>query len=190
VPEGAVVVGGCGLIGWRKGTDLFIHVARRVLEMTAKRVLFVWIGGPLAYGEYPRLDYEAETMGIKQHLVFPGQVEATVPYFAQFDIFVLPSREDPFPLVMLDAASLGKPVVCFDEAGGTPEFVEDDAGAVVPYLDIEAMALAVTRLVDDTDLRSRLGENGRRKVLERHDVSIGAPQIARTLGEMMTRQPA
>jgi glycosyltransferase involved in cell wall biosynthesis len=190
VPEDAVVVGGCGLVGWRKGTDLFIHVARRVLELTAKRVVFVWIGGPLAYGEYPRLDYEAETMGIKQHLIFPGQVEATVPYFAQFDMFVLPSREDPFPLVMLDAASLAKPIVCFDGAGGTPEFVEDDAGIVVPYLDIEAMATAVTRLVDDADLRARLGETGRRKVVERHDASVGAPQIARTLSEIMSRQTA
>jgi glycosyltransferase involved in cell wall biosynthesis len=91
---------------------------------------------------------------------------------------------------MLDAASLGKPVVCFGDAGGTPEFVENDAGAVVPYLDLEAMAAAVTRLVDDRDLRVRLGETGRRKVLERHDIGVGAPQIARTLGEIMARQPA
>jgi LmbE family N-acetylglucosaminyl deacetylase/glycosyltransferase involved in cell wall biosynthesis/GT2 family glycosyltransferase len=190
VPQGAVVVGGCGLIGWRKGTDLFIHVARRVLAMTAKRVVFVWVGGPLAYGEYPRLQYEVETMGIKEHVVFPGQVDATLPYFAQFDIFVLPSREDPFPLVMLDAASLGKPVVCFGGAGGTPEFVENDAGIVVPYLDIEAMAAAVTRLVHDPHLRSQLGETGRRKVLERHDVEVGAERIVQMLEPMVVRQPA
>jgi LmbE family N-acetylglucosaminyl deacetylase/glycosyltransferase involved in cell wall biosynthesis len=190
LPRDAVVVGGCGLIGWRKGTDLFLHVARRVLAMTQKRVVFVWVGGPLAYGEYPRLQYEARTMGIAEHLVFPGQVETTLPYFAQFDIFVLPSREDPFPLVMLDAASLGQPIVCFENAGGTPELVEDNAGAVVPYLDIEAMAAAVTRLVDDAELRTRLGEAARRKVLERHDVRVGAAHIAGTLKPLLARQAA
>jgi LmbE family N-acetylglucosaminyl deacetylase/glycosyltransferase involved in cell wall biosynthesis/GT2 family glycosyltransferase len=190
LPEDAVVVGGCGLIGWRKGTDLFLHVARRVLAMTQKHVCFVWVGGPLAYGEYPRLQYEAQTMGIAEHLVFPGQVEATLPYFAQFDIFVLPSREDPFPLVMLDAASLGQPIVCFEHAGGTPELVENDAGAVVPYLDMDAMAGAVTRLIEDADLRTRLGDTARRKVLERHDLTVGAAHIAGTLKPILARQPA
>ena len=186
----AVVIGGCGLIGWRKGTDLFIQVARRVLAKTKKMVVFVWVGGPLAYGEYPRLAYEAQLMGIEKHLVFPGQVDATLPYFAQFDIFVLPSREDPFPLVMLDAASLGTPIVCFDRAGGTPELVENDAGEVVPYMDIDAMAAAVTRLVEDADLRKRMGEAARRKVMERHDVGVGAARIAETLEPIMTRQSA
>jgi LmbE family N-acetylglucosaminyl deacetylase/glycosyltransferase involved in cell wall biosynthesis/GT2 family glycosyltransferase len=190
MPPGAVVVCGCGLIGWRKGTDLFIHVARRVLAMTTKPVVFVWIGGPLAYGEYPRLEYEVKTMGIKEHLVFPGEVEAPARYFAQSDIFALPSREDPFPLVMLEAASVGKPIVCFAEAGGTPEFVEHDAGIVVPYLDIEAMAAAITRLVEDAQLRVQLGETGRRKVLERHDVEVGAQRIVQTLKPMVVRQPA
>jgi LmbE family N-acetylglucosaminyl deacetylase/glycosyltransferase involved in cell wall biosynthesis/GT2 family glycosyltransferase len=190
LPQDAVVIGGCGLIGWRKGTDLFLHVARRVLAMTQKRVVFVWIGGPLAYGEYPRLHYEAQTIGIAEHLVFPGQVESTLPYFGQFDIFVLPSREDPFPLVMLDAASLGQPIVCFERAGGTPELVEKDAGAVVPYLDIEAMGEAVTRLVEDAELRRRLGETARRKVQERHDLNVGAAHIARTLNPLLARQAA
>ena len=190
VPQDAVVIGGCGLIGWRKGTDLFVHVARRVLATTQKRVVFAWVGGPLAHGEYPRLQYEARTMGIAEHLLFPGHVETTLPYFAQFDVFVLPSREDPFPLVMLDAASLGQPIVCFAGGGGTPEFVENDAGAVVPYLDIDAMAAAVTRLVEDPELRARLGETARCKVLERYDVGVGPAHIARILNPIMARQTA
>ncbi|MDH6063711.1 hypothetical protein, partial [Umezakia ovalisporum] len=40
--------------------------------------------------------------------------------------------------VCLEAASLGKPILCFDKAGGEPEFVEDDCGFIVPYLDLDA----------------------------------------------------
>jgi LmbE family N-acetylglucosaminyl deacetylase/glycosyltransferase involved in cell wall biosynthesis/GT2 family glycosyltransferase len=190
LPRDAVVVGACGLIGWRKGTDLFVQVAKRALASTTRPVVFVWVGGPLAEGDYPRLRYDAEVMGISKQLVFTGNVEATLPYFAQFDVFVLPSREDPFPLVMLDAASLGQPIVCFEGAGGTPELVENDAGLVVPYMDIDSMAEAVTRLVEHADLRTRMGETARRKVFERHDVSVGGAHIAQTVSQILARRTA
>jgi LmbE family N-acetylglucosaminyl deacetylase/glycosyltransferase involved in cell wall biosynthesis len=190
VAPGTVVVGACGTLGWRKGSDLFVQLARRVLAVTAKPVVFVWIGGPLAQGEYRSLLYDADIMGIAGHLRFPGHVESPLPYFAQFDIFVLPSREDPFPLVMLDAASLGKPIVCFEHAGGTPELVETDAGVVVPYLDVDAMAAAVARLVESPELRAKLGENARRKTRERHDVSVGAEHIARAVHQLLAKQAA
>jgi glycosyltransferase involved in cell wall biosynthesis len=190
VPDGTIVVGGSGVIGWRKGTDLFVQLARRVLELTERPVKFVWLGGPRASGEYSRLKYESEVLGIDEHIVFPGQVNAPARYFAQFDIFALPSREDPFPLVMLEAGSLGKPIVCFENAGGTPEVVEDDAGFVVPYLDIEAMARAVVRLAEDPELRARLGENARRKIVDRHDIQVGAARIAGVLKPLLQRQAA
>ena len=181
VPQGAVVVGACGTIVWRKGTDLFVQLAQRVIAATAKPVVFVWLGGPLDQVEYRNLHHDAQVLGIAERLVFPGAVSAHLPYFAQFDIFVLPSREDPFPLVMLDAASLGKPLVCFEHSGGAPEFVETDAGFVVPYLDVEAMAADVLRLVENPELRATLGEGARRKVLERHDLAVGSEQIARSI---------
>jgi LmbE family N-acetylglucosaminyl deacetylase/glycosyltransferase involved in cell wall biosynthesis/GT2 family glycosyltransferase len=188
VPAGTTIVGGCGLVGWRKGTDLFVQLAKRVLALTAKPVMFVWLGDKGAAGEYARLQYEARMLEVESHLVFPGQVDTPARYFAQFDIFALPSREDPFPLVMLEAAALGKPIVCFDGAGGTPEFVEDDAGCVVPYVDVDAMARAVARLIDEPELRWRLGEHARRKVCERHDVKVGTARIARTLKPFLETQ--
>ena len=181
LPPGTVVVGACGTIVWRKGTDLFVQLARRVIAATGKPVVFVWLGGPLDQVEYHNLHHDAQVLGIAERLVFPGPVSAHLQYFMQFDIFVLPSREDPFPLVMLDAASLGKPLVCFENSGGAREFVETDAGFVVPYLDVDAMAAAVLRLVESPELRTTLGEGARRKVLERHDLAVGSEPIARII---------
>jgi len=188
LPRGAVVVGACGTISWRKGTDLFIQLAQRVLATSDVPVVFVWLGGPLAQAEYRGLRYDIEHTGIERHIIFTGHVERHLPYLAQFDIFVLPSREDPFPLVMLDAASLGKPLVCFERAGGMPEFVENDAGFVVPYLDVNVMGTVVRRLSRDPELRATLGQCARRKVIERHDVNLGAERIAGIVQQFLAPQ--
>src|SRR5690606_13273171 len=88
---------------------------------------------------------------------------------------LLSSREDPYPLVVLEAALQEIPVVCFEDAGGAPELIEADAGFVVPFLDINAASDAVIQLILDPGLRQIMGGKGRRKVLERHntDKSIG-----------------
>jgi glycosyltransferase involved in cell wall biosynthesis len=79
--------------------------------------------------------------------------------------------------VCLEAAALAKPIVCFAGAGGMPEFVEEDCGFVVPYLDLTAMADSIVSLLDSSESRTTLGAAARRKVTERHDINRTAPRI-------------
>ncbi|MDQ3814798.1 MAG: glycosyltransferase family 4 protein, partial [Armatimonadota bacterium] len=111
------------------------------------------------------------------YVQFLGARPNPLDYFAAFDVFALVSREDPFPVVNLEAALVGKPIVCFDGGGGAREFVEDDCGFIVPYLDIENMASKVEELLKSEELRCRLGQRAAQKVRERHDVLIAAPRI-------------
>jgi glycosyltransferase involved in cell wall biosynthesis len=67
------------------------------------------------------------------------------------------SREDPFPLVCLEAGKLGRPIVCFDDAIGSTEFIDDITGKVVPYLDTDAMVNAILDFKND---KSRLKNSG------------------------------
>ena len=87
--------------------------------------------------------------GVSDCLQFTGQVDNHLKYLAMFDAFALTSREDPFPLVALDAASLGKPVLCFAGAGGTPELIGEGSDCVVPYLNVSAMADILLRLIEN-----------------------------------------
>ena len=64
-------------------------------------------------------------------------------FYKNTDVLFLSSREDPYPLVVLEAAAFAKPAICFKDAGGAPEFVLQDAGIIVPYLDILAVANAL-----------------------------------------------
>ena len=98
-------------------------------------------------------------------------------YYYVGHIFLLSSREDPCPLVALEAANAGLPVVCFAGAGDIPGFVGEECGAVVPYEDVHAAAQAVVRLAGDAELRRNQGAEARKRVVERHSSASAALQI-------------
>ncbi|MBZ9787851.1 glycosyltransferase [Psychroflexus sp. CAK57W] len=83
---------------------------------------------------------------------FVGQQSNPFNYYNQFDIFLMTSKEDPFPLVCIEVGMLGKPIICFDKATGTQEVLENGDGKVVPYLSIERMAEAVVEYNTDEEL--------------------------------------
>lgn len=177
-PLDAFVVGGCGGLGWRKGTDLFLQVARACASAdggTAMR--FVWIGGDAADSEALQFQHDLRKLGLEsvcQHVPSTADVSN---YYCAMDTFALTSREDPFPLVMLEAGAAGVPTVCFAESGGGPEFVGDDAGVVVPYLDVAAFVAALQRLHRAPAMRRMQGEAARRRVLTQYGVEAQAPKL-------------
>jgi glycosyltransferase involved in cell wall biosynthesis len=185
IPAEAFVVGGCGTVDWRKGPDIFLQVARSLAEQALPRpVHFVWVGGEPVSWERNVLEHDVARMGLSErvHLVGP-QVEPA-PYFSLFDVFVLTSREDPFPLVCLEAAALGIPIICFADAGGMPEFVGEDAGFVVPYLDVARASDRVRLLATAEELRVRLGRCAAERV-KKHDVLVIGPKIASVLDRFL-----
>jgi glycosyltransferase involved in cell wall biosynthesis len=172
IPGDALLIVGSGTADWRKGTDLFILLAREVCQRH-RRAYFAWIGG----GSTLEFEHDVRVCGLTEKMRFTGAVVKPADYFAAADVFVLTSREDPYPLVCLEAAALEKPIVCFEGAGGAPEFVEEDCGFIVPYLDIMVMADKVMSLLDSPDLRIAFGSAARRKVAQRHDINEVAPRI-------------
>lgn len=186
-PSDCYVVGGGGLGGWRKGRDLFIQVALHALRSwpAGMTFRFLWVGNPGGAEDRLQIAYELRRAGLEGYVCFTGEVDNPQDYIAVMDAFVLPSREDPFPLVCLEAAMQAKPLVCFADAGGMPEFVEDDCGFVVPYMDVTAMADKLLLLGQDAGLRERLGRQAACKVRERHSVQVTAPSIARLIEETM-----
>jgi glycosyltransferase involved in cell wall biosynthesis len=178
IEKDAMIVGACGINDWRKGADLFIQLARAIRERKHETpVHFVWIGGAIMGARYNKLMYVAKILGIEKVIHFVGVKSDPLNYFSAFDVFTLVSREDPYPLVCLEAASVGTPIVCFDHSGGMKEFVEDDCGFVVPFLDIETMADKVSLLLKSEKLRDNLGKRAAQKVYKRHDIKMTAPKI-------------
>jgi len=182
IKESDLIVGASGTTDWRKGPDLFIQLAYAThREIPGDSVHFVWMGGQNHGIEFEKLWYDVKKLGLEETIHFIGHKKNPSDYFMSFDVFTLVSREDPFPLVCLEAASIGLPILCFDKAGGMGEFVEEDCGFVLPYLDIEAMAEKLVLLLKSDELRQKFSQRAVLKVRERHDIRVVAPKILHIL---------
>src|SRR6266536_4218630 len=163
------IVGGIGTPGWRKGTDIFLQVAAEVFKkLSDADIQFVWMGAHAADIEARKMRYDIEKLGFDKKIVLLDASLDTAPFFKSIHILLLPSREDAYPLVMLEAAAEKAPTICFENSGGAPEFICPDAGAVVPYLDIEAMADAVFNYYKHNELINFHGEAASEKVKRLH----------------------
>ena len=184
------IVGGCGVAYWLKGPDLFLQLAVAIRARAPHApVHLVWLGAAPQGRELLALKHDLARTGLANSVHFIGARSNPLDYIAAFDVHALVSREESLSLVTLEAAASGLPTVCFDDAGGACEFVETDAGASVPYLDVGAMADRVLELLFNDRLRAELGRRAREKVLERHDIGQAAPKLLRTIQGMLQSSP-
>lgn len=183
-----VVVFGCGTIDWRKGPDLFVQIAAKAASVNTN-LRFIWIGGG-AKAERESITNMIQTAGLEGIVRFLGEKANPRDYFPLGKIFLLSSREDPFPLVALEAADAKMPVVCFEGSGGMPDFVGTECGVVVPRGDINAAAAAILTLAEDEPLRARLGAAAASKVSRLHTSKTAAADVATLLVDQSRRRKA
>lgn len=170
-----LIVIGCGTADWRKGPDLFVQTAIQVCrEISAAR--FIWIGSGDEH-QLNQLRLTINLAGLPERIWFIGEKINPRDYLACGNVFFLSSREDPYPLVALEAADASLPVVCFADAGGMPNFVTDECGQTVSFEDTYAAADAIMRLLSDEGTRRSLGEAAQSKVRIMHDSREGSLNV-------------
>lgn len=151
----------------RKGLDILLEaVSRLKARLDGHRFLIIG-DGP----EESRLKRLAADLGIDQHVALLGEVPSReIPmWFQHCEFFVLPSRSEPFGIVLLEAMTLGKAVVA-TRVGGIPEFIKNrNTGLLVESGDSQALSEGILRLLQDHELRARLGKNGLQSVETRYD---------------------
>ncbi len=184
-----VVVVGCGVGEPRKGVDLLPAIHAQLGTAAFPTVTLLWIGR-IEDDLRELLLLEASKRAVGAQLRFLGEMDDPREVFTAADVFNSPSREEPLGMVCLEAAQCGLPSVCFAEAGGAQEFVGDDAGIVVPYLDVSAFAGAVRRLVEEPLLRREMGERARYKVDEGFTVEVAAPRVLEVIARTVVEQTA
>lgn len=129
--------------------------------------------------EYSReLKQMASQLGVERDVRFTGQ-RADIPnIMAACDVFTMPSFEEPFGLVFLEAMAMQKPVVALND-GGTPEVVEHEkAGLLSAHGDVPTLASNIVTLLRDDQLRRRMGHYGRGRVLDYFNPHRMAREVA------------
>lgn len=107
-----------------------------------------------------------DQLDLRDNVTFTGFRTDVRALMAASDVFALPSFEEPFGLVFAEAMALGRPVVALDN-GGTPEVVQHGtSGLLSKPGDVPSIAAHLVRLIQDPQLRRRLGERGRQTVIE------------------------
>lgn len=126
----------------------------------------------LIAGEGPlrgELERQSVRLGVADRVTWLGDVADVAPYYHAADLFVLSSvtRAEAFGLAQLEAMASGKPVVNTNLASGVP-FVSrtGETGLTVPPRDAPALANAINRILDETELRVAMGNAARRRALE------------------------
>jgi glycosyltransferase involved in cell wall biosynthesis len=157
--DGVVRVVYLGQLVERKGLDVLIEAFARV---DAPGELLI-AGGDWSASGYPeRLRTLACELGVANRIHFENHRQDVGAVLSTADIFVLPSRSDARPRSIIEAMSLGLPVVATD-VGGIPSLVlHEQTGLLVPAEDAGALAAAIARLIHSPDVRARMGAAGRR----------------------------
>ena len=117
----------------------------------------------------------------------PRTVEEIAALYGAADVFVLPSRKEPYGTVYGEAMAAGLPVVGW-RAGNLPYLAEHEReGLLVPPGDVEGLALALRRLADDKALRRRLGEAAQTRALARPTWEESAALFFASVREVVCR---
>jgi len=156
-----LVLGTVALLEERKGVHVLIEalqtVRKRFEAFASVRVVIEGIGP-----EKVRLVQAVHAADLSSHVVFVEREARILELIQCLDIFVLPSiANEDFPNVVLEAMSLGKPIVGSD-LGGIPEQIAHGVnGFLVPPGESKTLADALERLLQDESLRRRMGWEGR-----------------------------
>ena len=152
-PPHARIVLGVGYADMRKGFDLFVQTAE--LLSSQPDIYFVWIGN-IAHDMTQWIPAAPEPEQPAPRLLIPGQREDVRDYYNAADVFLLTSREDPFPSVVLEAFAAGLPVVAFADTTGCEELIAKH-GSLVPLGDLERGPDRRREAVEHRPRRSRGG---------------------------------
>jgi len=144
-----LVAGFVGRLEPVKGPQYFIKAAKKILE-EREDVRFILTGEGSLRRE---LEDDVSSWGLRERIVFLGWQENVPGVMSAMDMLVLPSLNEAVGIVLIEAQSLGIPVIASD-VGGIPEVVKDgQTGLLVRPADPDALAKAMLKLLDDPALR-------------------------------------
>ncbi|MBS1957751.1 MAG: glycosyltransferase family 92 protein [Cyanobacteria bacterium SZAS-4] len=157
IEKDSFVVLSCGTADPRKGIDYFTQVAIELFsrfERGKPSLHFIWIGGesPINKSSFAWAIKDIKRAGLEKHVHFVGEQEKTESFYAGADIFLLPSRQDPMPLVAQMAQAAALPVIAFAGSGGAEEIVMDGGGKLVAFGNVSQMTETVLRYFKDREL--------------------------------------
>ncbi len=154
------VVVGAGQLGVRKGFDRLIEAYAWVAHQRPEWRLHIYGSGPLR----DELAQLISDLGLDDQVVLKGRVAALDRVLEEASVFALTSRNEGFPMVLIEAMTKGVPIVSFDCPRGPAEIVVDgETGFLVADGDGTGLTSALVKVMDDDELRARMSVRTRQE---------------------------
>lgn len=171
------IIGTVGRLAFQKGFDVLLRAMRDVDNATV-----VIVGDGEDRGQLQAL---ASRLGVADRTIWAGWSDDVRSHVRSFDVFVLPSRFEGFPLAVLEALLAERPVVAADVGSVGEAVITGETGFLVPPDDAGALAAAIRQLLDDDELQRRMGARGRSLVLDRFTAAHMARSFSDLYGELL-----
>jgi glycosyltransferase involved in cell wall biosynthesis len=169
-----------------KGVDWLLEVWQQVTQRESKARLLI-----VGDGEERRsLEGRSHALGITNSVVFVGEQKDVWRFFSISDVFVLPSRREGISNALLEAMSLGLPVIVTDDTlGGNREVVDNPAdGCIVQFGDTKTFVETLLKLVHTSDLRKAMGIRGQRAIEERFSLKSVADRYYKLYRQLLGQE--
>lgn len=171
LPTDTILIIGVGKVEYRKGVDLFIDCAARLMQYNPELSFsFAWVGpgydpiSDLSYSAY--LNDQLERTSLTNKFSFTGNIHLIETVYQQADLLFLSSRLDPLPNTAIEAMCAGVPVVCFNDATGIADVLAEfdlSEECVAPYLRTDLAADKIATLCKDPEILSFIGSTCKNK---------------------------
>lgn len=134
-----------------KGLDVLAEAVSLLKEETRQKCKFIIFGeGP----ESQNLKFKIEKLKLQKNFILPGKIQHAAQYLKAFNAFILPSRKEGFPYVILEAAQAGLPILA-SKTGGIPEILSENGFYTEPGNPAE-LAEKIEHLTNNSILREKL----------------------------------
>ncbi|GFE82159.1 glycosyl transferase family 1 [Steroidobacter agaridevorans] len=175
IHEQGSVIGLAVRLSDQKGITFLLQAMPRILAKHPDTTLLIAGDGDLRKD----LEQEAQQLGIAARVKFCGPRKDIPELLKLLDLYVLPSKWEGLPMVILEAMAAGCPIVATDVGGNSSAVVDGVTGALVPPQNPGALADAIIRLLDSPDLLQTYATNGKNRFRERFSAETMAREYER-----------
>ncbi len=163
----APVIGAIGRMVWQKGFEYLIESIPTIIEtLPQSKILIVGDGPPLR----ERLEALSKELGVRDNVIFAGFRNDIKEILSAVDLLVVPSLLEGFPMIILEAMAMAKPIVATNIDGITEQITDGVNGILIPPKDPSALAKSVVRVLNDKELARTMGLAAREKVKQEFSV--------------------
>ena len=168
----------------KKGYHVLIDAFAKLEEKTGiKHKLEIGGNGP----QRRALLAQVETLGLADKVTLTGWVDDVVGFLQGGDLFVLPSLDEPFGIVVLEAMALGLPIVSSDSRGPA-EILDADTAWLAKAGDTESLAAALQAACDDQDERKRKSENALQRFKQTYSKQAVIPEFIALFDSLLAKE--